>query len=76
MSARLIEELSRRACELPLDERVQLAEKILATVHGADDEIGLAWDEEIKRRIAEIEDGAAELIPAEEVFVRLRRQPK
>ncbi len=76
MSAQLVEELSRRAKELPVDERVQLAEEILATVHGVDDEVDIAWDDEIKRRIAEIEDGTAELIPAEEVFARLRRLPK
>lgn len=76
MSARLVEELSRRAKELPVDERVQLAEEILATVHGADDEVDVTWGDEIKRRISEIEDGAADLIPAEEVFARLRRLPK
>lgn len=31
------------------------------------------WDEEIKRRIAEIDNGTAKLIPAEEVFAELRR---
>ena len=76
MSASLVEELSRRAKELSLDERVQLAEEILATVHETDEEVDAAWDAEIKRRVAEIENGTAELIPAEEVFARLRRMPK
>jgi putative addiction module component (TIGR02574 family) len=76
MSASLVEELARRAKELSLDERVQLAEEILATVHEADDEVDAAWDAEIRRRVAEIENGTAELIPAEEVFARLRRLPK
>jgi putative addiction module component (TIGR02574 family) len=76
MSASLVEELARRAKELSPDERVQLAEEILATVHEADDEVDAAWDAEIRRRVAEIENGTAELIPAEEVFARLRRLPK
>lgn len=76
MTARLVEELSRRAQELSPDERVQLAEELLATVHQADGEIDAAWDAEIKRRIAEIENGTADLVPAEEVFARLRRLPK
>jgi putative addiction module component (TIGR02574 family) len=76
MSASLIQELSRRAKELTPDERVQLAEEILASIHGADEEIDAGWDAEIKRRLAEIENGEAELIPAEEVFARLRRLPK
>lgn len=76
MSASLVEELSRRAKELSLDERVQLAEEILATVHEVDEEVDAAWDAEIKRRVAEVENGTAELIPVEEVLARLRRLPK
>jgi len=76
MSASLVEELSRRAKELSPDERIQLAEEILATVHEVDEELDPAWDAEIKRRVAEIENGTAELIPAEQVFARLRGQSK
>ncbi len=76
MSANLVEELSRRAKELSPDERVQLAEELLATIHGMDEEVDAEWDAEIKRRIAEIENGTAELIPAEEVFARLRPLPR
>lgn len=76
MSASLVEELSRRAKELSPDERVLLAEQLLASVHPVDDEVDAAWDAEIKRRVAEIESGAVTPIPAEEVFARLRRLPK
>jgi putative addiction module component (TIGR02574 family) len=76
MSASLVEELSRRAKDLSPDERVKLAEEILATVHGVDEGVDAEWDAEVKRRIAEIEAGTAQLIPAEEVFARLRRLPK
>lgn len=76
MTTTLVEELSRRARDLSLEERVQLAEEILATVHEVDEEVDAAWDAEIKRRIAEVENGTARLIPAEEVFARLRRLPK
>lgn len=76
MSASLVEELSRRAKDLSPDERVQLAEEILATVHGEDEEVDAAWDAEIKRRISEIESGAVKAISAEEVFARLRRLSK
>ena len=76
MNTTLVEELSRRARDLSPEERVQLAEEILATVHEVDEEVDAAWDAEIKRRIAEIGNGTARLIPAEEVFARLRRLPK
>lgn len=69
----LVEELSRKALSLSPEERVQLAEELLATVQEVDTEVEAAWDEEIKRRIAEIDNGTAKLIPAEEVFAELRR---
>jgi putative addiction module component (TIGR02574 family) len=76
MNTTLVEELSRRARDLSPEERVQLAEEILATVHEVDEEVDAAWDAEIRRRIDEVENGTARLIPAEEVFARLRRLPK
>ncbi|MFY7942202.1 MAG: addiction module protein [Burkholderiaceae bacterium] len=75
MSA-LAEELSRKALALSPEERVWLAEELLATVHEEDPEVEAAWDVEIKRRITEIENGTAKLIPAEEVFAEIRRMIK
>ena len=69
----LVDELSQRALELAPEERVRLAERLLATVHEVDAEVDVAWDEEIKRRLAEIDNGTAKLIPAEEVFAEVRR---
>ena len=69
----LIEELSQKARSLPPQERVRLAEELLATVQEIDTEVEAAWDEEIRRRIAEIENGTAKLIPAAEVFAEVRR---
>jgi putative addiction module component (TIGR02574 family) len=69
----LVDELSRQARALPPEDRVRLAEELLATVQEVDTEVELAWDEEIKRRIAEIDSGTAKLVPAEEVFAEVRR---
>ncbi|CAM3713361.1 addiction module protein [Roseateles saccharophilus] len=69
----LVDELSQKALELPPEERVRLAEQLLATVHEIDAGVEAAWDQEIERRLAEINDGTAKLIPAEEVFAEVRR---
>ncbi|HZE61039.1 MAG TPA: addiction module protein [Burkholderiales bacterium] len=69
----LVDELARKARALPPEERVRLAEELLATVHEVDPEVEAAWDEEIRRRIEEIDSGKAKLIPAEEVFAEVRR---
>ena len=71
--ASLIDELSRKARALPPEERVRLAEELLSSVQDSDNEVDAAWEEEIKRRIEEIESGTAKLIPAEEVFAEVRR---
>jgi putative addiction module component (TIGR02574 family) len=42
-------------------------------VHEPDDEVEAAWDQEIRRRIADIDAGTAKLIPSEEVFAHVRR---
>jgi hypothetical protein len=37
-------------------------------------EVERAWEDEIRSRVAEVDAGTAELIPAEEVFAELRRR--
>ena len=68
MSA-LLDELSKKAKELGLEERAQLAREILESVdQESDPEVESAWDTEIASRIAKYERGEAKLIPASEVF--------
>lgn len=43
MSA-LVDELSRKALSLAPEERVRLAQALLATVQVVDDEVEAAWD--------------------------------
>ncbi len=69
----LVEELSHKARALSPEDRVRLAEELLASVQEPDAEVDAAWAEEIKRRIAEIDSGKARLIPADEVFAEVRR---
>ena len=73
MSA-LLDELSKRAKELAVEERAQLAQELLESVdQEADPEVEAAWDTEIASRIAKYERGEAKLIPAAEVFEAARR---
>jgi putative addiction module component (TIGR02574 family) len=69
----LIDELSRKARALPPEERIRLAEELLSSVQDSDEEVEAAWAEEIERRLEEVENGTAKLIPAEEVFAEIRR---
>lgn len=75
MAARL--RRARKASMLPLDEQAALAQSLIANLEGKmDEEVRAAWDEEIKRRVAELDSGAANTIPWEEVRERnLKKLP-
>ena len=70
----LVTELSKRARELSPEDRARLAEELLESLEvGLDPEVDAAWDEELRRRITEVEAGVVKLVPADEVFARVRR---
>ena len=70
----LVAELSERAKVLPPEDLARLTEALLASLEESPSaEVDAAWDTEIQRRIAEVEARAAELVPAEEVFARVRQ---
>jgi putative addiction module component (TIGR02574 family) len=58
--------------QLPDEDRAWLAVEILASLDGpADAGVESAWEEEIDRRVAEIESGAVELVDWQVVRARL-----
>ena len=70
----LLAELSKKAQDLPPEERAQLAQELLESVdQEAEPDVQAAWETEIAGRIAAYERGEAKLIPAEEVFEEARR---
>ena len=70
----MLSEITQRAHALPLAERAQLAEDLLASLQeGGSVEIDAAWDDKIQIRLNEIERGVAVLVPTEDVFAEARR---
>ena len=61
------------ALELSPEERAQLAQRLLSSL-ARDPDVEAAWDAEIRRRVAELESGVMDTIPAEEVFAEARRR--
>ena len=69
----LLAELSKKAQDLPPEERAQLAQELLDSVdQEAEPDVQVAWETEIAGRIGAYERGEAKLIPAEEVFEEAR----
>ena len=70
MSSQL-EVVEAEALKLSAEERVRLADRLLASL-SEDAGVEEAWVAEVERRIAEIESGRAQLIPAGEAITRAR----
>ena len=66
-----LDDVQAQALALSPEERVQLADRLIASVFD-DHDIEEAWAAEVERRVAEIESGRTKLIPASEVIDRAR----
>jgi putative addiction module component (TIGR02574 family) len=69
------QQVAHTAMQLSPDERVNLAEKLWISVDTPED-VAAAWDEEIARRIAQLDTAEAETVPAEQVIAELRARLK
>jgi putative addiction module component (TIGR02574 family) len=68
------EEIFREAMTLAPEVRAELAERLIGSLaEDVSPEITSAQLAEVRRRIAEVESGEAELIPGDEVLARARR---
>ena len=70
-----LEVLESEALKLTPSERAALAQRLLASLE-EDSEIEEAWAAEIERRIAEVENGAAQVVPIAEALAQVRAKLK
>jgi putative addiction module component (TIGR02574 family) len=65
-------ELLKKALSLPVEERADLAGSLIESLDNSeDDSVAAAWDEEIARRMAELDSGKVKPVPLEEARRRL-----
>jgi putative addiction module component (TIGR02574 family) len=70
-----VQSLTESASELPPDQRLTLAHRILETVEPSPSpEIAAAWDAEIVERIQNYDAGTTRSRPASEVFEAIDRK--
>lgn len=71
-----LKEIEDQALSLSPKERGELIHRLIVSLEGEPDEspeaIAQAWDEEIARRVADMEAGRTEWIPADEAMAQLR----
>jgi putative addiction module component (TIGR02574 family) len=72
----MLEELENQALQLSPKERGELIHRLIISLDSEPEDtpeaIAKAWDEEIARRVADMEAGKTKWIPADEVMTRLR----
>lgn len=74
-SAHAYEMLEHEALELSLEDRSKLAARLLESLDEHDDfQLSSEWADEIRRRVAAIDAGAAKLISHDEVIAGIREQ--
>jgi putative addiction module component (TIGR02574 family) len=76
--ARTLDQLEAEVLDLPGEAREHLVRRLILSLEDQPLEdpadVKAAWDEEISRRIAEVDAGTAEVIPADVVFADIRRR--
>jgi putative addiction module component (TIGR02574 family) len=67
-------EIMEMADSLPIDLKLELVDRLLASISPTQNEIDELWKIEVERRIDEVESGKVELIPGDEVFAKIRQR--
>ena len=71
-----LKEIENQALQLSPEERGELIHRLVVSLEGepegSPEAIAKAWNEEVARRVADMEAGRTQWIPADEVMARLR----
>ncbi len=66
-----VSDLLKRALALTVDERAALANTLLDSFERTDESVQAAWDEEVARRMRDLQAGKAVTVPCEELHQEL-----
>lgn len=62
------------ALQLPIQERAALVSRLLASLDEQVDEgVDAAWEDEVAKRLKEIDEGEVKMIPGDVVMKKMRR---
>jgi hypothetical protein len=71
----LAEKIYEQALNLPIDDRLALIDKLLKSSNlSSQEEIDMAWSEEVEVRFQNLINGTAKLIPGEVVFEKIKKR--
>jgi putative addiction module component (TIGR02574 family) len=64
-------EIVEAALQLPPEQREEVINDLWASLDG---DLGDEWEDEIQRRVKDVDEGRVKTIPADEVFSRLEQR--
>ncbi len=67
------EQIVAETSQWPREQLAELVDRLTLSLHGTTRDTTEAWKNEVRRRVAEIENGEVRGIPGEEVSARVRR---
>lgn len=67
-----VDEIIREAESLPIEQRAAIVESLLRSLNPPEPETDRQWAEVARRRLDEINSGAVQPIPGEDVFAKIR----
>jgi len=69
-----LDQIIEEAHRLPREQIAELVDRLILELHqSADPSVELAWKQEIRRRLTEIESGSVQGVPGNEVSARIRK---
>lgn len=72
-----VDKILAQALQMPPKERAAVAERLIASLDSEVDwDVEVAWQQEVQRRIEEINQGEVVCIPWEQVLHRLRENSR
>lgn len=66
-------ELMSQIDSLPIDLKMIIVEKILASIQPVEKRIDDLWIQEVERRTSSLESGEIKTVPGHEVFLEIRK---
>ena len=69
-----VDDILQKAQALSPEDQARVVDALLAMMRRPNPAIEAAWAVEIDRRVRDVETGAVKLIPAEEIFAKLRQR--
>jgi len=73
----MVENLLTQALQMPVEDRAVIAERLISSLDTEiDQDVEIAWQQKVQRRVDEVDKGVVACIPWEQALLRLRNNSR